>query len=501
MYYNHFQNMSKNISKPFKNCNINFGPQHPAAQGVIRLILEVHGESIKEAGPHIGLLHKGTEKLIESKIYIHALPHFDTLNYVYMMSQEYAYALAVDKISNCLTLFRYAKTLNYLFLLGIKTYNLNKNFKKSNCFFFKAKKNFNKVFQTKKRNFSSTPIRTITDSERLEIKANLSLLIKLREIFEYGILEHININLKTDLESTSNHNKNKVRNRFAHVHDQVREVAFFNTLVHLKKGQDKILANILNKDQDSLDFLHFTTSHSLPLNCNIEKHLKINYDLIKNDPMISRDNFSKNFCLIEETQKMQMSFLVDTLRTFEEILILGRKSVCILKQQNHTLLNGFNDSFNYVNLQLKETTYLNSLKYLQRGQQKILLDPLDNCFEARTFLRYIGLRNLNVDCDLEKNIKENFDFLKSVDVCSIEEIIKNDFLFIQIENTPVITEVAIREQLRNIYGEAFVLEYIITDFFEKEKKIFKFLCQKTFQNLLKTVKSILALNTLRLTVF
>ena len=58
--------MLKNISKNVKNCKINFGPQHPAAHGVLRLILEVHGETVKEAEPHIGLLHRGTEKLIES---------------------------------------------------------------------------------------------------------------------------------------------------------------------------------------------------------------------------------------------------------------------------------------------------------------------------------------------------------------------------------------------------------------------------------------------------
>jgi len=91
----------KNISKNVKNCKINFGPQHPAAHGVLRLILEVHGETVKEAEPHIGLLHRGTEKLIESKTYIQALPYFDRLDYVSMMAQEHVYALAVEKIANC----------------------------------------------------------------------------------------------------------------------------------------------------------------------------------------------------------------------------------------------------------------------------------------------------------------------------------------------------------------------------------------------------------------
>jgi len=93
--------MAKIKSKSFKNCKINFGPQHPAAHGVLRLVLEVHGESLQEAEPHIGLLHRGTEKLIESKTYTQALPYFDRLDYVSMMAQEHVYALAVEKISNC----------------------------------------------------------------------------------------------------------------------------------------------------------------------------------------------------------------------------------------------------------------------------------------------------------------------------------------------------------------------------------------------------------------
>ena len=93
--------MPLNFSKNVKNCKINFGPQHPAAHGVLRLILEVHGETIKEAEPHIGLLHRGTEKLIESKTYTQALPYFDRLDYVSMMAQEHVYALAVEKLANC----------------------------------------------------------------------------------------------------------------------------------------------------------------------------------------------------------------------------------------------------------------------------------------------------------------------------------------------------------------------------------------------------------------
>ncbi|MBM3590404.1 MAG: NADH-quinone oxidoreductase subunit D [Alphaproteobacteria bacterium] len=80
---------------------INFGPQHPAAHGVLRLILEMDGEVITRADPHIGLLHRGTEKLIEYKTYLQAVPYFDRLDYVSPMCQEHAYAIAVEKLLGC----------------------------------------------------------------------------------------------------------------------------------------------------------------------------------------------------------------------------------------------------------------------------------------------------------------------------------------------------------------------------------------------------------------
>ena len=84
-----------------KNFTINFGPQHPAAHGVLRLVLEMQGEVVQRADPHIGLLHRGTEKLIEYKNYLQALPYFDRLDYVSMMCQEHAYSLAVEKLLGC----------------------------------------------------------------------------------------------------------------------------------------------------------------------------------------------------------------------------------------------------------------------------------------------------------------------------------------------------------------------------------------------------------------
>lgn len=83
-----------------KNFTMNFGPQHPAAHGVLRLVLNLNGELIIKADPHIGLLHRATEKLIEYKTYAQALPYFDRLDYVSMMAQEHAFSLLVESFLN-----------------------------------------------------------------------------------------------------------------------------------------------------------------------------------------------------------------------------------------------------------------------------------------------------------------------------------------------------------------------------------------------------------------
>merc|ERR1711942_482639 len=83
-----------------RNVQLNFGPQHPAAHGVLRLVLQLDGETVTRADPHIGLLHRGTEKLIEYKTYLQALPYFDRLDYVSMMCNEQCYSLAVEKLLN-----------------------------------------------------------------------------------------------------------------------------------------------------------------------------------------------------------------------------------------------------------------------------------------------------------------------------------------------------------------------------------------------------------------
>ena len=81
-----------------RNFTINFGPQHPSAHGVLRLLLELDGEVVERADPHIGFLHRGTEKLIEHKTYLQAIPYFDQLDYVAPMNQEHAFCLAAERL-------------------------------------------------------------------------------------------------------------------------------------------------------------------------------------------------------------------------------------------------------------------------------------------------------------------------------------------------------------------------------------------------------------------
>lgn len=105
--------MEKDISQK-QSFTMNFGPQHPAAHGVLRLILEMDGEVVERADPHIGLLHRGTEKLIEYKTYLQAIPYFDRLDYVSPMAQEHVFALAVEKLLDLETPMR-AKYIRVLF--------------------------------------------------------------------------------------------------------------------------------------------------------------------------------------------------------------------------------------------------------------------------------------------------------------------------------------------------------------------------------------------------
>lgn len=95
-----FNNVTMVNEKYFVNkfLKLNFGPQHPSAHGILRLLVLLKGENIVSIDPHIGLLHRGTEKLIEYKTFTQALPYFDRLDYISMMSQEHAFSLAIEKI-------------------------------------------------------------------------------------------------------------------------------------------------------------------------------------------------------------------------------------------------------------------------------------------------------------------------------------------------------------------------------------------------------------------
>ena len=109
-----------------QNYTINFGPQHPAAHGVLRLVMELDGEIVERLDPHIGLLHRGTEKLIEYKTYLQALPYFDRLDYASPMAMEHSYVLAVEKLLDLEVPIR-AQYLRVLFaeLTRIKNHTLN----------------------------------------------------------------------------------------------------------------------------------------------------------------------------------------------------------------------------------------------------------------------------------------------------------------------------------------------------------------------------------------
>ncbi|RJE81504.1 NADH-quinone oxidoreductase subunit D [Paracoccus sp. JM45] len=99
---NHYDDGSEDLltgEQRIRNFNINFGPQHPAAHGVLRMVLELDGEVVERADPHIGLLHRGTEKLMESRTYLQNLPYFDRLDYVSPMNQEHAWCLAIERLT------------------------------------------------------------------------------------------------------------------------------------------------------------------------------------------------------------------------------------------------------------------------------------------------------------------------------------------------------------------------------------------------------------------
>jgi NADH:ubiquinone oxidoreductase subunit D len=125
--------MSDSFFTKIKNVVINLGPQHPAAHGVLRLVVNIDGETIVSSDPHIGLLHRGTEKLIESKTYMQALPYLDRLDYVSMLFQEHCFSLSIESLLHIKVPMR-AKIIRILFceitrilnhLLAVTTHSLD----------------------------------------------------------------------------------------------------------------------------------------------------------------------------------------------------------------------------------------------------------------------------------------------------------------------------------------------------------------------------------------
>ena len=108
------QRFNSKVSK-MSTFTVNFGPQHPAAHGVLRLILSLDGENIKKCDPHIGLLHRGTEKLIENKIFVNSLPYFDRLDYVSVLTQEHAFCLSIETLKNKLPYNRLVSSTRTIF--------------------------------------------------------------------------------------------------------------------------------------------------------------------------------------------------------------------------------------------------------------------------------------------------------------------------------------------------------------------------------------------------
>ena len=111
----------KHLQKEIKNFTLNFGPQHPAAHGVLRLVVQLNGELVERADSHVGFLHRGTEKLIESRTYLKSLPYFDRLDYVSMMTQEHAFCIAIESLTKTISHTAFYVQIRFV----VKTVNIS----------------------------------------------------------------------------------------------------------------------------------------------------------------------------------------------------------------------------------------------------------------------------------------------------------------------------------------------------------------------------------------
>jgi NADH-quinone oxidoreductase subunit D len=115
MLHGNLRSCNNNLNKKIKSIVLNFGPQHPAAHGIVRLVFELSGEIIRKIDAQFGLLHRGTEKLIETKNYLQAIPYFDRFDYVANIFQEHAYCLTIEKLNNVNNLDIFLSYLRVIF--------------------------------------------------------------------------------------------------------------------------------------------------------------------------------------------------------------------------------------------------------------------------------------------------------------------------------------------------------------------------------------------------
>jgi hypothetical protein len=347
---------------------------------------------------------------------------------------------------------------------------------------YNMKKNCTSLFQIKNRNFSSTTNESIflTDSDKHQVyEMNKTLISLERELLcKLNLLDRGNKNYKDDLELIFKSDVNKVIEtaafghigfNYTHISLELKDKAFLKALQGLEEGQKLCIINFFDDDYDVLSFLRYSNSNRLPENCDLKKHLKIDYDLIKNKRMFSEDELLKHARLIAEFRDILVDLLLDTKWILRDILYVKKQIAYILKIDNNILFRDLDVSGNQGNLELNEKTYLNSLEHIKSGQKKILLDPLDKSLESLVFLRNIRLKNLSSDCDIQQSVKEDFEFLKNKNVCSIEDILKYDYLFIQIKSTPTITESTIKQQISDIQEEISVIKKRTENFLKNQK--------------------------------
>lgn len=211
-------------------------------------------------------------------------------------------------------------------------YNLN------NSMFLKTKKKFRVIFLNINRNFSSKTNESffLTDSDKHEICEIDKILISLEKtlLCKLNLLERGHKDYKKDLELILSNNENKIieTTLYGHIGFDYTQIslelkykAFLKTLDSLEIGQKLILVNSFDEDNDALNFFDYTRFNLLSENCDVNKHLKIDYDILKNKRMFSEDELLKNACLIAEFREILMDLLIDIALILQKILDVKKK--------------------------------------------------------------------------------------------------------------------------------------------------------------------------------